>query len=224
MRAARSLMFVALLPLFGGCQWLPSLSEAPSTAGLTRMQGELGMAGGKLVFKPCQGSTQYLVRDTGATSVMQEAATLAGPQHSVFADLRGRVPSSSVAGNTAQLEVEQLYRLERATSACANPDFPKLVLQAAGHSPEWNVKVAGKGMVIERAGQPALALPYLEEQLGDGRFNLSSEANEQHVELWVAPQRCVDPTRPSVQFMSAELRVNGQVQRGCAYFGGARSD
>mgnify|MGYP006207232515 CR=1 FL=1 len=28
----------------------------------------------------------------------------------------------------------------------------------------------------------------------------------------------------SVQHMSAELRVNGQVQRGCAYFGGARND
>ena len=152
--------------------------------------------------------------------------TYGGDGQTTFAvpDLRGRVPSSSVAGSTAQLDVEQLYRLERATSACANPDFPKLVLQAAGHGPEWNVKVAGKGMVIERAGQPALALPYLEEQLGDGRFNLSSEANEQHVELWVAPQRCVDPTRPSVQFMSAELRVNDQVQRGCAYFGGARSD
>ncbi|MNE98989.1 hypothetical protein D3C80_1975940 [compost metagenome] len=84
--------------------------------------------------------------------------------------------------------------------------------------------MTGKGMVIQRAGQPALALPYLEEQVGDGRFNLSSEANNQHVELWIAPQRCVDPTLPSVQSMSAELRVNGQVQRGCAYFGGARSD
>ena len=78
MRAARSLMFVALLPLFAGCQLLESSPQAPSTAGLTRMQGELGMANGKLVFKPCQGNTLYAVHDSGGTSVMQEAATLAG--------------------------------------------------------------------------------------------------------------------------------------------------
>jgi len=79
-------------------------------------------------------------------------------------------------------------------------------------------------MVIDRAGQPPLALPYVEEQLGDGRFNLSTEANDQHIELWVAPQRCVDATTGAVQHMSAELRINGQVQRGCGYFGGARDD
>jgi putative lipoprotein len=78
--------------------------------------------------------------------------------------------------------------------------------------------------VLERDGQPALAVPYLEEQLGDGRFDLSTEANGQKVELWVAPQRCVDSVSGSVQHMSAELRVNGAVQRGCAYFGGARND
>ncbi len=224
MRAARSLMFVALLPLFAGCQLLESSPQAPSTAGLTRMQGELGMANGKLVFKPCQGNTLYAVHDSGATSVMQEAATLAGTQHQVFADLRGRVPSAKVADGQAQLDVQQLYRLERSTGACNSPDFQKLILQAGGNTPNWSVKVSGNGMVVERAGRPALALPYLEEQLGDGRFHLSSEANNQRVELWIAPQRCVDPSRPSVQFMSAELRVNDQVQRGCAYFGGARSD
>jgi putative lipoprotein len=117
-----------------------------------------------------------------------------------------------------------LYRVERSNTACDDPNFKLLILRAAGHSPEWNVKVSGKGMVIERAGQPPLAVPYVEEQLGDGRFNLSTEANDQHIELWVAPQRCVDSKTGSVQHMSAELRINGQVQRGCGYFGGSRDD
>ncbi|MBI6646770.1 hypothetical protein YA0745_28035, partial [Pseudomonas synxantha] len=54
--------------------------------------------------------------------------------------------------------------------------------------------------------------------------NLMTEANNQHIELWVAPQRCVDSVSGSLQHMSAELRVNGQVQRGCAAFGGSRDD
>ena len=69
-----------------------------------------------------------------------------------------------------------------------------------------------------------LALPYLEEQLGDGRFNLSREANHPRLELWVAPQRCVDSSTGSVQHMSAELRIDGKVERGCGYFGGSRND
>lgn len=79
-------------------------------------------------------------------------------------------------------------------------------------------------MVLKREGQPDLALPFVEEQVGDGRFSLSTEANNQHIELWVAPQRCTDSANGSVQHLGAELRINGQVQRGCGYFGGARND
>lgn len=84
MRAARSLDVCRPAAVVVGCQLLESSPQGtPSTAGLTRMQGELGMANGKLVFKPCQGNTLYAVHDSGGTSVMQEAATLAGTQHRI---------------------------------------------------------------------------------------------------------------------------------------------
>ncbi|MNI83896.1 hypothetical protein D3C73_1407510 [compost metagenome] len=67
-------------------------------------------------------------------------------------------------------------------------------------------------------------MPFLEEQLPDGRFSLSTEANGQRVELWVAPQRCVDSMSGAVSHLSAELRVNGQTMRGCGYYGGSRND
>nr|WP_095108080.1 hypothetical protein [Pseudomonas sp. Irchel 3E20] len=131
MRAARSLLFVALLPLFSGCSWLISQPDPSANAGQT--------------------------------------------------------------------------------------------LHANGHAPQWSVTVNGKGLLLERAGQAPLALPYLEEQAGEGRFSLTSDANGQHIELWVAPQRCVDAGDSTVRPLSAELRINGQVQRGCGYFDGARS-
>jgi len=224
MRAARSLLFVALLPLFAGCQLLDAPRQSASHAGQTRMQGELTAADGKLVFQPCQEQRRYIVNDSGGTSVLQQAASLANDQGKLFADVRGRIVSSAAAGADSQLDLEQLYRLERSGSACDDVNFKPLVLRASGHGPEWNLNASGKGMVLEREGQPTLAVPYLEEQLGDGRFNLSTEANGQKVELWVAPQRCVDSVTGSVQHMSAEVRVNGQIQRGCAYFGGARND
>jgi putative lipoprotein len=217
MRVARSLVLVALLPLFAACQLLDGQRESASHVGQTRMQGQLTAADGKLVFQPCQDQRQLVVNDIGGTSILQEAATLADEQGKLFADVRGKV-----AGD--RLDLTQLYRVERSGTACDDPKFKLLILRAAGHGPEWNVKVSGKGMVIDRAGQPPLAVPYIEDQLGDGRFNLSSEANNQRIELWVAPQRCVDSSTGSVQHMSAELRIDGQVQRGCGYFGGSRND
>ena len=222
MRAARSLVLVALLPLFAACQLFDGERQSASHVGQTRLQGQLTAADGKLLFQPCNQSARYVVNDTGGTSVLQQAASLADKQGKLFADVRGRVVAGN--GGDGQLDLEQLYRVERSGSACDDPNFKLLILRATGHSPEWNVKVSGKGMVIERAGQPALAVPYVEEQLGDGRFNLSTEANNQHIELWVAPQRCVDSSTGSIQYMSAELRVDGQVQRGCGYFGGSRDD
>jgi len=217
MRVARSLIVVALLPLFAACQLLDGPRQSASHVGQTRMQGQLTAADGKLVFQPCQDQSQLVVNDVGGSSILQEAATLADEQGKLFADVRGRV-----AGD--RLDLTQLYRVERSGTACDDPNFKLLILRAAGHGPEWNVKVSGRGMVIDRAGQPPLAVPYVEEQLGEGRFNLSSEANNQRIELWVAPQRCVDSSTGSVQHMSAELRIDGQVQRGCGYFGGSRDD
>lgn len=217
MRVARSLIVIALLPLFAGCQLLDGPRQSASHVGQSRMQGQLTVADGKLVFQPCGEQRQYAVNDIGGTSVLQEAATLADQQGKLFADVRGKI-----AGD--RLDLTQLYRVERSGTACDDPNFKLLILRAAGHGPEWNVKVSGKGMVIDRAGQPPLAVPYVEEQLGDGRFNLSSEANNQRIELWVAPQRCVDSSTGSVQHMSAELRIDGQVERGCGYFGGSRND
>lgn len=218
MRVARSLVLVAVLPLFAACQLLDGPRESASHVGQTRLQGQLTAADGKLLFQPCNEQRSLVVNDSGGTSVLQEAATLADDQGKLFADVRGRITASG------QLDLEQLYRVERSGTACDDPDFKQLTLRAAGHGPEWNVRVSGKGMVIDRAGQPPLALPYVEEQLGDGRFNLSTEANNQRIELWVAPQRCVDSSTGSVQHMSAELRIDGQVQRGCGYFGGSRDD
>ncbi|ANI53013.1 MULTISPECIES: COG3650 family protein [Pseudomonas] len=217
MRVARSLIVVALLPLFAACQLFDGARESASHVGQTRMQGQLTAADGKLVFQACGEQRQYVVNDIGGTSVLQEAATLADEQGKLFADVRGKI-----AGD--RLDLTQLYRVERSGTACDDPNFKQLILRAAGHGPEWNVKVSGKGLVIDREGQPPLAVPYVEEQLGDGRFNLSSEANNQRIELWVAPQRCVDSSTGSVQHMSAELRIDGQVQRGCGYFGGSRND
>jgi putative lipoprotein len=216
----------ALLPVFAGCQLLPShtADTKMSTASMIRMQGTLSGAGGKLFFAPCNEQRRYAVTDKGNTGILQEAASVVDKTGKAFADIRGNFVASKAQGSDGVADVFQLYRVERPSDACQDPNFQRLTIHASGNGPKWNLNASGKGMVLEREGQPPFAVPYMEEQMPEGRFNLITDANEQHVELYVAPQRCVDPATGSVQHLTAELRVNGQVQRGCAYFGAMRND
>ena len=223
MRAVRPLVLFALLPVFAGCQLLNS-KPADTTAGLTRLQGELVSSNDQLVFQPCVGQQRYVVRDSANTTLVQDASYMPDKPGTLFADIRGSFVASKSPGTDGEVVLQQLYRLERSSSACQDPNFKQLTVHANGNGPVWEVQAGGKGMVLKREGQPDLALPYVEEQIGDGRFSLSTEANNQRIELWVAPQRCTDSVDGSVQHLGAELRINGQVQRGCGYFGGARND
>ena len=205
MRAARSLVLVALLPVFAGCQLFNS-KPVDSHAGLSRLQGQFVSTDGELVFQPCVGQQRYVVRDSENTTLVQDAADMPIKPEALFADIRGQFIASKTAGSNGEVNVKQL------------------TVHANGNGPAWEVRAGSKGLELTREGQPPLALPYVEEQVGDGRFYLSTEANHQRIELWVAPQRCTDSANGSVQHLGAELRVNGQVQRGCGYFGGARND
>lgn len=224
MRVTPFLLLASLLPLFTGCQLLAT-QPSDSNTGTTRLQGELSAENGQLLFKPCNESRRFVVNDIGDTGILQEAANLADDARGkLFADVRGTLGGSRQAGNDGQLDVRQLYRLEADTSACSDPNFKQLTLRAEGHGPDWEIKASGKGMVLERRDQPPLPLPFLEEQLPGGSLNLSSEADGQRIELWLAPQRCVDSATGALRHLNAELRVGGQTLQGCGYYGGARDN
>lgn len=223
MSVSRTLFF-ALLPLFAGCQVFTSQPVDP-TAKHTRMQGTLSLEAGQLLFSPCQEQRRFVISDDGVTRIKQDSAQLLtdspGP---LFADLRGHLGASSQAGVDGQLALSRVYRLQAEGPGCDDPNFKRSTLRASGQEPGWDITVNAKGLMLNRAGQQPQALPYLEEQLPEGRFNLSSEANGQRFQLWIAPQRCVDSMSGTVQHLAAELRLNDQVMRGCAHFGGARND
>ncbi|WP_296263560.1 COG3650 family protein [Pseudomonas sp. UBA6562] len=224
MRATSTLLLAALLPLFAGCQLLADPPSDPNVGG-TRLQGELSASDGKLLFQPCNESRRFVVNDAGNTGLLQEADNLAPDAKTrLFADLRGRLGGSRQVDSQGQFDVQRLYRLEPAGDGCMDPNFKQLTLRAEGHSPDWNVKASGRGMIVERAGKEPLPLPFLEEEIPGGGLSLTSEANGQHVELWAAPQRCVDPSTGAIRHLRTELRIDGQTLQGCGYFGGARDN
>ncbi|MDX5373294.1 MAG: hypothetical protein LPK18_12770 [Pseudomonadaceae bacterium] len=219
----RFLLF-ALLPLFAGCQLFSVYQAEPAALPQQRLQGELRQEQGQLLLRPCGEQRQLAVVNDGSSEITREAGMLLADGNArLFVDLLGTLGSSKQAGLDGEIRPSLVYRLQGEGPGCNEPGFDRLLLRANGHEPDWSLGVGEPGLVLLRPGQPPLALPYLEERLPEGRINLSSEANGQRLELWLAPQRCVDSMSGAIQHLSAELRLNGEVQRGCASFGGARS-
>lgn len=221
MTSSRTLLF-ALLPLFAGCQSLPWSAE-PSRQATERLQGEITRNDGALVLRTCQGQRQVELLDSAATGLPDDAMMLlADGGEPLFGDVRGRLATR--ADGISQLQLTEVYRLQSEGQGCNAREFNELTLRAAGHEPGWNVRITTSGMLLERLGQDPLAVPYLEEQLPGGQSSFSSEANSQRLDLWVAPQRCVDVATGAVSHLTAELRLDDQTLRGCAYYGGARGE
>jgi putative lipoprotein len=217
----RSLLLL-LLPIFAGCQAF-SWRDEPSRQAVERLQGEVTRNEGMLLLRSCQGQRQVELLDTGTTGLYDDAqALLSDSGRPLFADVRGRLISR--ADGSSQMQLTQVYRLQSEGPGCDASGFNQLALRAGGHEPGWSVRITTKGLLLERPGQAPLAVPYLEEQLPGGQTNFSSEANSQRIDLWVAPQRCVDGATGAVSHLTAELRLDNQTLRGCAYYGGARNE
>lgn len=215
-------LLLTLLPLFAGCQSL-SWNDEPPAPPTERLQGEITQADGKLLLHTCQGQRSLELLDTGTTGLPDDAqALLADSGQPLFADIRGSLISRP--DGTGQLQLSHVYRLQGEGPGCSAPNFKQLMLRAGGHEPGWSLRVTSQGMLLERLGQTPLAVPYLEEQLPSGQTSFSSEANNQRLNLWVAPQRCVDTATGTISHLTAELRLDDQTLRGCAYYGGARND
>lgn len=215
MHLFRTLSLATLLPLFAGCQLLDSLGGGtpPPLSGQSRMQGTLSQDAGQWVFTPCDSTRTFIVDDQGNTGLAQEAAGLAVNANPLFADLKGRFDGNTVEGKAGTLNLQTLYRLERDPGACRDANFKLSGYVAQG--PGWSLRSNAQGLKLEREGQPDLAVPYVQEQLPGGGTSLTSEVDHQRIEVWLAPQRCAGESR--VSFLTAELRIGDQVQRGCGY-------
>lgn len=220
MRLRHTLLFT-LLPLFASCQVYTG-KPVDEQAAMTRMQGQLVFSGEQLLFTPCGEKRQFAITNDGNSNLYQDAKTLysdgGGPLN---VDLRGLLGSTNSSAD-GSVKPDTVYRLQREGALCDDLAFRLTKVRASGNEPDWNLGVSAQGLVLERPGQKALVLPYLEEQLPEGRVSISSEANGDRVELWVTPQRCVDNMSGAVKHLSAELRINGQIMRGCAYYGAAQ--
>ena len=203
---------LCLIPLLAACQNTATLSNEPSQ----RVQGLMSFEQEQLRLQPCDGTASMAVQDSD-NSLTDAFHNFDGAPQTLFADIAGQRTDSA-----APLRVSKLYRLTQEGHRCDDPDFRQLIVRASGNEPFWSVRINKRGLLLDRPGEQQWVLPYLEEQLGNDQINISSEANGQTLELWLSPQRCVDSMSGAVSHLTAQLRINGQVLKGCASYGGLR--
>ena len=214
MRHFRIFGLILLTTSLSACQsFTPSTStnQTPS-----RLQGDLTQENGQWLFQPCATQDSYTLKPS--TELSNELNTLASEAaNGLFADLSGHIDSTK-----QYFTPTQRYRLQIEGHDCNDQDFKRLLVRASGNEPFWSLLQTPKGLIFNQPDASALALPYIEEQLPDGRFHISTEANQQNLQLWLTPQQCIDSMSGTVYHLTAQLRWNQQTLNGCASFGALR--
>ena len=209
-----TLAALVLLPLLAACQSSAPVSDA-APAPVSRLQGQLQLQVGQWLLTPCGSNQTVVINEAGADFQTPAMALLEDGNSRLFVDIGGQKDSAE------QFSAQKLYRLQGESLGCNDEFFTSMTLRANGNEPFWSVEIGSQGMLLTRPDQPPLALPYLEEHLGQ-QLVFSSQANGQDLELWITPKRCIDSMSGAVNHLSATLRFDGAVQQGCAHYGGKR--
>lgn len=214
MRHFRITALIFLSFFLSACQLLqPAASNQPAS---TRLQGTITQLNGKWLFQPCATQDSYILETSSALD--DELRNLSSDSGSpLFADFSGVLDS-----NQTHFTPRQRYRLLFAGHACDDPDFARLQIRASGNEPFWSILLSPQGLLLNQIDQASVALPYIEEQLADGRLIISSQANHQNLQLWLSPNTCTDSMSGAIHHLTARLQLDQQTYHGCAAFGALR--
>lgn len=190
----------------------------------TQLRAVLTKENDQWIAMDCTGDNSMRFQLVDSTNVASEAESLlkTTSKNQLFIDVLGTVDEQPTGSSVGRFTAKQLNRLTiDANKGCKEDDYNRVVIRAIGKNPLWVTSIAPKGLVLERVNQAPLILPYVDERLPDGQMNFATEANGQRIQLWAAPERCVDEETGDVYSMRTILTINYQTLQGCGYLGKA---
>ncbi len=217
----RQLLYPLLVSftLLTACQSIQQTAQ--SSQNDERIQGTLSHDAGYWYVQPC-GEVNRLQMDFANNQVEETFNSFARQlEEPTFVDLGGDLDNPSLKQAT-RISTNSFYRIQREGHACDDPDFAKLILRVHGNEPFWTLLLTTDGLLLAQPGQQPLALPYIEEQLPDGFTYISSQANQEQLQLWISPQHCTDSMSGAFNHLSAMLDWNGHIFNGCGHYGAKR--
>lgn len=216
-----SCLFVSCLLLLA-CQHTET--KPPIDRESTQLRAVLMKQNGQWIATDCISNTHERLQLLDDANFTADADTLVNrsSKGQLFIDVMGVITKQPSAGESGRFTVKKLNRLTTdVNKGCREDDYNRVVIRAIGKNPLWVTSIAPKGLVLERINQAPLVLPYVDERLPDGQMNFATEANNQKIQLWAAPERCVDEETGDIYSLRTILTINYQTLQGCGYLGKA---
>lgn len=196
------------LPLLTACSMFSATVNTNPLINTQRLQGTLNKnTDNSWTLISCDQKQLTLVANN---EYLENLNTL--DAHGSFVDIAGKLSDN-------QFTAVKVYRTQREGFTCDDPRFKRLILRAMGNEPFWSATIENNGFLLQRLGEPAQAVPYIEEQLPNGNINISATVDGQPLQLWLTEQPCNDSMADNQYHLTAELRIGQNIERGCAYFG-----
>lgn len=202
---------LAIMAMLSACG---SLTKQTDTTSI-RVQGHLQASATGWILQPCDPAQHTFqlspnMRQREQYTISCEAADSPG----CFADVL--VQPATLTDQPGTLS--GILRLEAESAGCATQELAGTLLHVQGNEPFWHIVVSRQGLLLSSPTQEPVALPHMTEQLPDGSLHLSSQANYQHLSLWLTPAICTDSMSGAYRHLSARLEWQGQTLSGCAYY------
>lgn len=200
---------------------VPPPDGPPSTAPDTVHRGLLTWTADAHVIETCGDQAAFWVADRGGELAKTAAALNGGRREPVFVEVLGALGPPPATGPGAdyarQLNVHAVRRAAREGAACQEDlAFER---RALGQEPSWSVRVAARGITVERPGVAALAFPHVAPRTAGSASVYAVESGGHALTLRVVEGRCTDTMSGAVFPLTAEASLDGTTLQGCAYDG-----
>ncbi len=185
----------------------PAVSEEKIAKGLL-LQHE-----GRKIFSPCRHRSYYKLEDVSPNADVSAQLVKLG-----LVDGKNLYVEFLSVIEQDQLQAKHI-NLARAEARCHEAGGPDEIWRAAGQANQgsaWQLVVAADELLLTRPGKPELKLAYKSHQEGSGAVVLTT--SDKPEAAWrIQRQYCQDQASGTLYGWQAELTVDGEVLKGCAW-------
>ena len=173
-------------------------------------RGLLMQHDGKMIFAPCRDRSYANVEDVSPGAAVTVALGELGlaDGKNLYVEFLGK----SEGGNLRVSAVN----FARTETRCQQPGGTEESWRAAGNGPAWSLAVGAGQLLLKRAGKPDLQLAHGEIR-SEGTTTQIPTAEKATAEWRFYRQICRDKGASMLFGWQAELKVDGEVLKGCAW-------
>ncbi|MEY4591952.1 MAG: hypothetical protein RIR18_847 [Pseudomonadota bacterium] len=187
---------------------------APASSEEKIAKGLLLQHEGRKIFSPCRHRSYYQLEDVSPNAEVSAQLAQLG-----LADGKNIYVEFLSVIVQDQLQVKHI-NLARTEARCHEAGGPDEVWRAAGsqtgQETAWQLVVAADELLLTRPGKPELKLAYKVKN-GEGGAVVLSTPEKPETGWRILRQYCQDKTSGTLYGWRAELTVDGEVLKGCAW-------